>query len=85
MNPEQAKDVIEKLIEEHGPTCAAANHMLVMRGSTPMIVDKETWHMNDIEVCKVGKSGMKNGFAAGLWNDMGEMLARAVNEAERKG
>lgn len=78
MNPEQAKDTIEKLIEEHGPDCRETNHMLVMRGSTPMIVDNATWRQGDWEVCKVGKGGMKNGFTAGLWNEMGELLANAA-------
>ncbi len=85
MNPEQAKTVIEKLIEEHGPDCAATGHMLVIREGGPALVDSETWRMDDIEICKVGKSGMKQGFTAGLWNDMGEMLSRAVNNVERKG
>ncbi len=78
MNPEQAKDVIEKLIEKHGPTCAGANHLLVIRDNKPLLVCSETWHTNDAEICKVGKSGMKNGFTAGLWNEMADALVCAT-------
>ena len=79
MNPEQAKAIIEKLIEEHGPDCRETGHMLVIRDGEPALVDKATWRMDDIEVCKVGKSGMRRGFTTGLWNDMGELLSEAVN------
>lgn len=85
MNPEQAKDIIEKLIEEHGPDCRETGHRLVIRDGKPLLVDKVTEKPDDIKVCDVGKGGMRRGFTAGLWNDMGELLSEAVNKAAGKG
>ena len=85
MNPLEAKLVIKKLIEEHGPDCAETGHVLIVRGREPMLVDNAVRQdvTTDTPVCKVGKAGMKNGFTAGLWNEMGDLLSKAVNEAEK--
>ncbi len=88
MNPEQAKDIIADLIEKHGPDCGETGHYLGINRATrkPIFTHKDSV-METAEsiqfVCKVGKSGMKRGFTAGLWNDMGDALAKAANETEK--
>lgn len=87
MNPEQAKVIIEKLIEEHGPDCGETGHVLVVKGNgEPMLMHKDSPDaMGRRIVCDVGKGGMKKGFTAGLWHKMGDLLSKAANEAAGKG
>lgn len=85
MNPEQAKAIIEKLIEEHGPDCGEAGHFIGILNGKPIFAHKNSREAAGATmVCKVGKSGMKRGFTGGLWNEMGDLLSKAVNEAEKR-
>ena len=86
MNPLAAKFVIEKLINDHGPDCAETGHVLIVRLGVPMLVDNAIKQdvKTDRIVCKVGKAGMKQGFTASLWTEMGEALSEIVSEFERK-
>lgn len=84
MNPQQAKLIIEKLIEEHGPDCGEMGHYLGVKRATGKPVfghgGKDAASAASVVfVCDVGKSGMKNGFTAGLWNEMGDLLSKAIN------
>lgn len=88
MNPQQAKDIIADLIEKHGPDCGETGHYLgINRATRKPVFTHEDSVMEKAEsivfVCKVGKSGMKNGFTTGLWNEMGDALAKAVNAIKK--
>ena len=87
MNPQEAKLAIEELIERHGPDCSETGHKLIVRCGEPMLVDDAMRQdpTTDTRVCDVGRAGMKNSFTAGLWNEMGELLAKAVNRVAEKG
>jgi hypothetical protein len=82
MNPQQAKFIIEKLIEEHGPDCAGTNHQIVLKAhGQPAIIHKAEFDAKfDTLVCCLGKAGMKRGFTVELWNEMGDLLSKAVND-----
>jgi len=75
--------VIEKLIEEHGPDCASPNHFLGVKDGKPVFTHEGSDEAKGvIAVCDVGKSGMRNGLTARLWDEMGDKLARAINERD---
>ncbi len=81
MNPEEAKDIIADLIEKHGPDCGETGHFIGLLNGKPMFTHKESSEAKGAtEVCKVGKSGMKHGFTTGLWDEMGDALAKTVND-----
>ncbi len=79
MNPEEAKLIIERLIEEHGPDCGETGHFLGLRNGKPVFTHTDTGA--DIFICKVDKSGMKRGFVKRSWDFMAYLLSKAVNEA----
>ena len=81
MNPTEAKLVIAKLIEEHGPDCSFPSHYLATQSGKPAFYhDGQRESGGARFVCKVGKGGMMNGFAGGLWDAMGHLLSKAVND-----
>ena len=84
MNPEEAKLIIEKLIEEHGPDCGEPGHFIGLLGAKPIFTHIDSHEAAGARfVCEVGKSGMKRGFTGALWRMMGDLLSKAVND--RKG
>ncbi|KKM24264.1 hypothetical protein LCGC14_1606830 [marine sediment metagenome] len=81
MNPATAQIVIEKLINDHGPDCDGMGHEIIVKNDgIPEILHRDSERPKDcVSVCMLGKAGMRQGFTAGLWNDMGEALSKAIN------
>ena len=86
MNPLEARFIIEKLINDHGPDCVETGHELVIEadGSACLIHKGYKWPAGTIPVCKVCKAGMKQGFIAKTWDEIGEALSKAINKKERE-
>ena len=81
MNPTEAKLVIAKLIEEHGPDCSFPSHYLATQSGKPAFYHDGQGESGGARfVCRVYKGGMKNGFTVELWDVMGDLLSKAVND-----